>query len=221
MPLTCVLKVPVPADQSIPQYKDMLEKRLAALRPRRLAKYHVQAVVFQTPNQTQINQFLHSDYTSTCFSIVEPLSTGGSSGTAPPVVNIQDIKVLTGDIGLASMNRRLSELSLFVERKQLMIECVGSSFKVGDFYIKIGAVSHLSSNRGLIAEISYSSASSNQDAYGVIAEFVESVFGWSINEMLASYVRRKQSNASYTPEDTIVQYFEHFGHMRNAPAQVR
>jgi hypothetical protein len=82
--------------------------------------------------------------------------------------------------------------------------------------VKIGAVTHSSSNRGLIAEISYSSATSNQDAYGVVFEFMQSVFGWTnISEMITSFVRRKPSGANYTPEDTIVQYFEHFNNFRS------
>ncbi len=87
MPITYVLKVAVPSDQSIQQHKEILEKRLAALRPKRLNKLHVQAVVYQTPNQNQIHQFLHSDYSATCFSIIEQPAVNYLAG---------DIKVLTG-----------------------------------------------------------------------------------------------------------------------------
>lgn len=212
MPITYVLKITVPSDQSIQQYKETLEKRLHALKPRRLNKFQVQAIAFQASNQTCIHQFLHSDYSSTCFSLIEPVSQ----------TNQQDLKVLTGDIGLASIQRRISELGILNERKQLQIECVGSGFKIGDFQIKIGAVTHSSSNRGLIAEISYSSATNNHDAYGVIFEFIQSVFGWtSINENITTFVRRKPQNQNYTPEDTIIQYFEHFNSFRNSNPQQR
>lgn len=87
MPITYVLKVNVPTDQSIQQHKEVLEKRLAALRPKRLSKLHVQTLVYQTPNQNQIHQFLHSDYSATCFSIMEQPSMNYPPG---------DIKVLTG-----------------------------------------------------------------------------------------------------------------------------
>ena len=63
MAITYVLKVAVPADQSIQQYKEILEKRLASLKPRRLNKFQVQTIVYQSSiNQTSIHQFLHSDY---------------------------------------------------------------------------------------------------------------------------------------------------------------
>ena len=214
MPITYVLKVNVPADQSIQQHKEILEKRLAALRPRRLNKLEVQTVVYQTqtssqnPTSNQIHQFLHSDYSATCFSIIEqgvglPMSAG-------------EIKVLTGDIGLASVQRSICQLNILTERKSMQIECTGSAFKIGDFQIKIGAVTHNSSNRGLLAEVSYSSACNNQDAFGVISEFITSYFGWNINnEMLTNLVRRKTSQAIYTPEDTIIQYYEHFNNFRN------
>jgi hypothetical protein len=217
MPITYVLKIAVPVDQSIQQHKEALEKRLSALKPRRLNKFHVQTIAYQANNQTSINQFLHSDYTSTCFSLIEPPAAASGAPT-----NIQDIKVLTGDIGLASIQRRIAELGILSERKQLQIECVGSAYKIGDFQIKIGTVTHSSSNRGLIAEISYSSATSNQEAYGVISEFLQSLFGWTnpnISEMITSLVRKKPYNANYTPEDTIVQYFEHFNYFRTLTQQ--
>jgi hypothetical protein len=129
MPITYVLKISVPADQSIQQYKETLEKRLVALKPRRLNKFHVQTIVYQANNQTSINQFLHSDYTSTCFSLIEPPSA--------TTINSHDIKVLTGDIGLASIQRRIAELGILAERKQLQIECVGSAYKIGDFQVSL------------------------------------------------------------------------------------
>ena len=124
MPITYVLKANVPNDQSIQQYKETLEKRLTTLKPRRLNKFHVQTTVFQALNQTSnIHQFLHSDYTSTCFLIIEP--------------NVQtsnnEIKVVTGDIGLSAIQRRVTELGILNERKPLQIECSGSGFKIGDF----------------------------------------------------------------------------------------
>jgi hypothetical protein len=217
MPITYVLKVPVPSDQSIQQYKETLEKRLSNLKPRKLNKFHVQTIVYQAANQSSIHQFLHSDFTSTCFSIVEPfLATANNQQINP------DIKVLTGDIGLASIHRRISELGILNERKQMNIDCIGSGYKIGDFQIKLGAVTHNSSNRGLIAEISYACANSNKDCYGVMIEFMQSVFGWTnTNEMIANFVRRKVSSANYTPEDIIVQYFEHFNYFRYLFAQQR
>lgn len=214
MAITYVLKVAVPADQSIQQYKEILEKRLASLKPRRLNKFQVQTIVYQSSiNQTSIHQFLHSDYPVTCFSIIEPISSS---------VPINDVKVLTGDIGLASIQRRVSELGIFMERKPLQIECTGSAFKIGDFQIKIGAVTNNSTNRGLIIEISYSSANNNHDAYGIILEFIQNFFGWSnINDSMTNFVRRKPSPMPYTPEDTIIQYYEHFSNFRNFGNQQR
>jgi hypothetical protein len=221
MAITYVLKVAVPADQSIQQYKEVLEKRLASLKPRRLNKFQVQTIVFQsTINQASIHQFLHSDYPVTCFSIIEPISS--SSGSSTSSVPINDLKVLTGDIGLASIQRRVSELGILVERKPLQIECTGSAFKIGDFQIKIGAVTHNSSNRGLIIEISYSSASNNHDSYGFILEFIQNFFGWSnITDSMTNLVRRKPPHMSYTPEDTIIQYYEHFNNFRSFGTQQR
>ena len=115
------------------------------------------------------------------------------------------------------------ELGILTERKQLQIECVGSAFKLGDFQIKIGAVTQNSSNRGLLIEISYSSANNNSEAYGFIIEFIQNYFGWTqintITEMFANLVRRKASNSPYTPEDTIIQYYEHFNYFRNLNIQ--
>lgn len=86
MPITYVLKVNVPGDQ-VASHKEMLEKRLAALRPKRLNKLHVQTVVYQTLNQNQVHQFLHSDYSATCFSIIEQPAMNYMPG---------DYKILTG-----------------------------------------------------------------------------------------------------------------------------
>lgn len=170
----------------------------------------MQTVVFQTPNQNQIHQFLHSDYSATSFSIIEQSNINYAPG---------DMKVLTGDIGLASVQRSICQLGILNERKPLQIECTGSAFKIGDFQIKIGAVTQNSSNRGLLCEISYSSACNNQDAFGVISEFITSYFGWNIsNDMLTNLVRRKTSQAIYTPEDTIIQYYEHFNTFRHLNA---
>ena len=206
MPVTYVLRITVPPDQSLQNYKESLEKRLAALKPRRLNnKFFVQTVVYQSnSNQCHIHQFLHSDYSATCFSIIDP------SGVSIPET---DIKVLTGDIGLACVQRTISQLGILNERKALQIECTGTGYKIGDFQVKIGAVTHNSSNRGLLAEISYSSACNNSEAYGLVSEFVQSYFGWSINEMLSNLVRKK-AQAIYTPEDTIRQYYEHFNFFR-------
>ncbi len=125
-----------------------------------------------------------------------------------------------GDIGLATCQRTICNLGIIAERKPLQIECTGSAFKIGDFQIKIGAVTQNSSNRGLLCEISYSSACNNQDAYGVISEFITSYFGWNINhEMLPNLVKRKPSQSIYTPEDTIIQYYEHFNTIRNMGGQ--
>jgi hypothetical protein len=212
MPITYVLKVAVPSDQSIQQYKESLEKRLSVLKPRRLNKFQVQSIVYQSQNQALVHQYLHSDYSVTCFSVIEPAAGQPN-----------DVKVLTGDIGLASVQRRVCELGILSERKQLQIECVGSAFKLGDFQIKIGAVTQNSSNRGLLIEISYSSANNNSEAYGFILEFIQNYFGWtqisSITEMFANLVRRKASNSPYAPEDTVIQYFEHFNYFRNLNIQ--
>lgn len=216
MAITYVLKVAVPADQSIQQYKEALEKRLSTLKPKRLNKFQVQTIVFQAQNSTSIHQVLHSDYPLTCFSIIEPPSQSSTP------LSGNDVKVITGDIGFASIQRRVCELGILTERKPLQIECNGSAFKIGDFQIKIGAVTHNSSNRGLIIEISYSSASNNHDAYGFIFEFIQNFLGWSsINDSIAAFVRRKPQNASYTPEDTIIQYYEHFGNYRTFTASNR
>ena len=215
MTITYLFKVAVPSDQSIQQYKETLEKRLSTLKPRRLNKFHVQTIVFQSAtNQNYVHQYLHSDYPTTCFVVMEP------SGAAPGSSSSVDARVLTGDIGLMSVQRRICELGTLNERKQLQTECVGSGFKIGDFQIKLGAVTHNSSNRGLLIEIAYASASTNSDAYGVISEFVLSLFGWTNpSEMMTGLVRRKAQNLPFTPEDTIVQYFEHFNTFRNvAPA---
>lgn len=221
MPITYVLKASVPPDQSIQQYKETLEKRLTTLKPKRLNKFHLQTCVFQAPNQTTVHQFLHSDYSSTCFNIVEPSSssTTGSTNNSGSGTNSskEEIKVVTGDIGMSSIQRRICELGILTERKAMNVECTGSGFRIGDFQIKLGAVTHNSSNRGLLIEISYSSASNNQDAFGVICEFVQSLFGWAnTSDMLASLVRRKQKNAGFTPEDTIIQYYEHFSSFRSS-----
>ena len=206
MTITYVLKITVPPDQTIQQYKELLEKKLSALKPRRLnSKFFVQTVVYQSnANQTHIHQFLHSDYSATCFSIMEP-----NVNQLP-----DEIKVLTGDIGLSCVQRTISQLGILTERKPMQIECTGTGYKVGDFQVKFGAVTHNSSNRGLLCEISYSSASNNSEAYGLISEFVQSYFGWSIsNDMLTNLVRKK-TQSIYTPEDTIRQYYEHFNFFR-------
>jgi hypothetical protein len=210
MPITYVLKITVPPDQTIQQYKESLEKRLAALKPRRLNnKFFVQTVVYQsnTNPQCHIHQFLHSDYSATCFSIID------SNPNLVPIPETE-IKVLTGDIGLACVQRTISQLGILTERKPLQIECTGTGYKIGDFQVKLGAVTHNSSNRGLLAEISYSSATNNNEAYGLISEFVQSYFGWAIsNDMLSNLVRKKVQTI-YTPEDTIRQYYEHFNFFR-------
>lgn len=204
MPITYLFKLPITIDQ-IPQLRETLEKRIQSLKPRQLNQFQVQAVMFQASSQTTIQQFLHSDFSSTCFSLIEPQSSG------------QEIKVLTGDIGLASLQRRI----LDGEKKALQLDLIGSAFKLGDFYIKIGAVTQNSSNRGLLVEISYC-ASNNNDAYGVIIEFVDSHLGLSnSHEMLTSFVKKKPPQANYTPEDTIVQYYEHFNSLRSQTAQIR
>ena len=129
---------------------------------------------------------------------------------------VSHILKFQGDIGLASVQRSICQLGILTERKPLQIECTGSAFKIGDFQIKIGAVTQNSSNRGLLCEISYSSACNNQDAFGVISEFITSYFGWNIsNEMLTNLVRRKTGPSIYTPEDTLIQYYEHFNTFRN------
>jgi hypothetical protein len=210
MPITYVLKVTVPSDQTIQQYKEYLEKKLVALKPRRLNnKFCVQTVVYQSnTNQNHIHQYLHSDYSATCFSIID-INTNTN-------VPDNEIKVLTGDIGLACVQRTISQLGILTERKQLQIECTGTGYKIGDFQVKLGAVTHNSSNRGLLVEISYSSASNNNEAYGLISEFVQSYFGWTISsDMLSNLVRKKAgAQAVFTPEDTIRQYYEHFNFFR-------
>lgn len=106
------------------------------------------------------------------------------------------------------------------ERKPLQCECQGSVFKLGDFQIRLGAVTQSSSNRGLLVEVTYSSANTNHEAWGVILEFLNSTFGWTQQtvqqDMIGSFVRRKQHGSIYTPEDTIFQYFEHFNALRSA-----
>lgn len=111
------------------------------------------------------------------------------------------------------------------ERKPLQCECQGTVFKLGDFQIRLGAVTQSSSNRGLCVEVTYTSANTNQEAWGVLVEFLQSTFGWTQqtikDEMIGSFVRRKQPFSVYAPEDTIFQYFEHFNALRNAPVSNR
>jgi hypothetical protein len=207
MPVTLVLKVNVPNDLSIEQYKEKLEKRLEILKPERISTFQVQTCVYQ-PNSQQssvvINQFLHSDYPATCFSILEPIQN--------------DSKVLCSDIGFASIQRRIAELGVLVERKQSNMDCTGSAFKLGDFQIKICSVTHSGSNRGLIVEVTYMCGNTNQDSFGVLSEYILSTFAYNIAEksdLLANYVKRKHVTSPYLPDDTILQYFEHFNTLRN------
>lgn len=210
MVVSIVLKVSVPNELTIEQFKEKLEKRLEILKPDKISAFQVQGLVFSPNVQSNIpaiNQVLHSDYPATCFSVMEQ----------------GEYKVLTGDIGLASVQRRLCELGVLTDRKQLHMETIGSSFKLGDFQIKIGAVTHGSSNRGLIIEVSYLCGSTIYDSYGLLCEFILSIFSWNIQEkasdMLANIVRRKQNTSLYQPEDTILQYYEHFNFFRSAVTQ--
>jgi hypothetical protein len=213
MVVTFVLKVNVPNEFTIEQYKEKLEKRLDALKPEKSSVFQVQTIVYQ-PNAQQtsvaVNQFLHSDFPATCFSVLEQSQ-------------LNEFKVLSGDIGLASIQRRMCELGVFTEKKQLNMECIGTTFKIGDFQVKIGSVIYSSSNKGLICEISYIWGNTNADTYGVLSEFIQSVLAWNLHEksqiggnidQLTSYVRRKHAGAPYCPEDTILQYFEHFNNFR-------
>jgi hypothetical protein len=208
MPVTLVLKVSVPSDLSIEQFKEKLEKRLEILKSERMSSFQVQTCVYQ-PNAQQspvvINQFLHSEYPATCFSILEPIQQN-------------DYKVLCSDIGFASIQRRINELGVLVERKQSNMECTGSAIKVGDFVIKICSVTHSGSNRGLIVEITYTCGNTTHDSFGIMSEQVLSTFAFNLTEksdMLANYVKRKHPMSPYFPEDTILQYFEHFNALRN------
>ena len=218
MVVTFVLKVNVPNEFTIEQYKEKLEKRLEALKPDKTSVFQVQTIVYQ-PNAQQsivsVNQILHSDYPANCFSVLEQVQ----------VTQQSEFKVMTGDIGLASIQRRLCELGVFTEKKQLNMECIGTSFKLGDFQIKIGAVIYSSSNRGLICEVSYTLGNTNSDTWGILNEFLQSVLAWNLGEknqfggnldQLTQYVRKKQANVPYCPEDIILQYFEHFNNFRSA-----
>lgn len=213
MVLTIVLKINVPSDLTVEQYKEKLEKRLDVLKPDKTSIFQVQTIVYQSNAQQSpacVNQYLHSDFPATCFSILEPIQQN-------------EFKVLSGDIGLASIQRRLCELNVFTEKKPLNMECIGTSSKLGDFLVRIGAVTHGGSNRGLICEISYINGNTILDSYGILSEFIQSVFGWNILEksqtsnefVISNYMRRKQHIAPYLPEDTILQYYEHFNFFRN------
>ena len=213
MVVSFVLKLNVPNELTVEQYKEKLEKRLEPLKPEK-SVFQVQTIVYQSnsPQSSSINQILHSDYPANCFSVVEQNQQS-------------DTKVLTGDIGLASIQRRLCELGVFTEKKQLNMECIGTSYKIGDFLIKIGSVMYSSSNRGLICEICFIYGTSNSDTSGLLNEFVQSVFAWNLFEkshnggnldQMTRYVRSKPPMAPYTPEDIILQYFEHFNSFRNA-----
>jgi hypothetical protein len=102
MPITYVLRVPVPSEQ-VQQQREILEKRVVMLKPKRLSKFHVQTVVYQSQNNQVIHQFLHSDYPCTCFVLYESPQTPGN-----------ELKVLTSDIGLVGIQRKLSELNILV-----------------------------------------------------------------------------------------------------------
>lgn len=170
MVFSVVLKTYVPPELSVEQYKEKLDKRLELLKPDRVSTFQVQTVVYvpnintgQPSSSVTINQFLHSEYPATCFSVIEQQS---------------EPRVLTGDIGLASLQRRLCDAGVCSERKPSNMECIGKSSKLGDFQVKIGAVTHMSSNRGVIVEVSYSCANTSAEAYGIISEFISSTFGW-------------------------------------------
>lgn len=102
MPITYVLRVPVPSEQ-VQQQREILEKRVVMLKPKRLSKFHVQTVVYQSQNNQVIHQFLHSDYPCTCFVLYESPQAPGN-----------ELKVLTSDIGLVGIQRKLSELNILV-----------------------------------------------------------------------------------------------------------
>jgi hypothetical protein len=216
MVVTFVLKVNVPSEFTIEQYKEKLEKRLETLKPDKISSFQVQTIVYQPTSQqtvVSVHQILHSEYPANCFSVLDQLQQNDST------------KVLTGDIGLASIQRRLCELGVFSEKKQLNMECIGTSYKLGDFQLKIGAVIYAGTNRGLICEISYTLGNTNSDTWGIINEFLQSVLEWNLNEksqfggnldQLTQYVRKKPHIAPYCPEDIILQYFELFNNYRSA-----
>lgn len=105
MPITYVLRVPVPSDQ-IQAHRETLEKRVIMLKPRRLNKFHVQLISYQSQStQSMIHQFLHSDYPYTTFALIEP---------APSQTPNSELKILTSDIGLVGIQRKLAELNILV-----------------------------------------------------------------------------------------------------------
>ena len=72
----------------------------------------------------------------------------------------------------------MCELNVFTEKKPSNMECIGTSYKLQDFQIKFGVVTHSSSNRGLIAEVSYLCGNTHNDSYGLLNEYASSIFGW-------------------------------------------
>ena len=79
MVLSIVLKVNVPSDMLVEQYKEKLEKRVELLKPEKsLIPFQVQTIVYspmmngQPSNLLTVNQFLHSDFPASCFAIIDP-----------------------------------------------------------------------------------------------------------------------------------------------------
>jgi len=204
---------PVPQDKTAPQVIDLLSKRLLNLGGKHTGQFLVDCEVYYStqqalappptapnqPPQSRVLYVLHdSEHPATVFSVSD-------SGVGRPAFfacdNLFDLLLL-----------KLSN----VYSKRLRFECKGPRFEVGDFLVKIGAVSLAGSFRGVLVETEYQPCASLTSCWGLLSEFVRGFLGAVASPQIPPSIKVKADREHFTPIDKISQYLEKFNILRNA-----
>jgi len=192
---------PLPDGKTGQQTIETLTKRIMNLGATQTAPFVVDCEVYtsqNTPNKT-LYVLHNSEFPATVFSILE----SGNKTVTLTSANLFDLLML--------------KLGQVYQRKgtNAKIESKGPRFEIKDFVVKLGSVTTAGSFKGILVEVEYCPCLVPDNCWSLLAEFMQGFLGSCVSSIPAPYIKAK-GNTTFTPEDTIRQYLDHFNQFRKS-----
>ncbi|ELU12343.1 hypothetical protein CAPTEDRAFT_220200 [Capitella teleta] len=196
-----VLSYPVPEGKSGQQTVEALQKQIEVLGATVSSNFTVDCETYGTYQQTSqpqhINILHNSEQPATCFAVLD-------SGNC-----------LVADLQFDALMNKIK--MFYIQKKNARVEAKGLRYEYGDFIIKVGSVvlGQSTSFKGVIVEVEYMPAVVVSECFGLMREFMFSFMPTSVIDATTNHWKTK-NDAIYAPQDTVLQYLEHFNNFRKS-----
>jgi len=193
MGVSWVFPLPEMASRPGPQAVDELKRHLELLGAQRSGQYSVDSEPYYPKQDLKTIHLCHaSDYPSSTFALVAETPGSGASVVA--------------DTMFDQLMAKLS--NAYATRPQSKIECRGSKYELGDFLVKVGAVTLGASFKGVLIEVEYGPCQIPSLCNELMKEFCDGLLTSTTSTSVSSGIGTSASSITSSPPTYILNHFK-------------